>query len=293
MGASNQKDDSSSDGDKNKYIQKNIVRIKPVEVNEDYFAKPDKINEDNHKQILKNTIGRQDYFDTSNPNYHEYMFYPIKNKNLEVMREREKEIEKIKKKYYQDKSANNNYYTYNKEESVDNQKLRNILHLQYDPNNPNQIKSIKRLRGENPSNKEFLVVEYELCKNEGDDEEESDEDESKNSKKYKQTVRRINVGDNLIKDYEVQKRVVHTNCKNCNLKEEVKPKLNGERYDYLQENEEIEGIRKDEFKRGRIKTQDKNEINNEELYKKREKFEEMENEKFRKRRTQFECHKVL
>lgn len=109
----------------------------------DFEAKNKKVQE---------MIKDQDPFEV-NEYYHEYSFYP--NKNLETMRKKANAL----------RQGGSSVFTLDKELINDKQKLRDILHLEYEIDQPGKIKNITRLKETKRKKEDFIMLEYELVKN--------------------------------------------------------------------------------------------------------------------------------
>ena len=200
----NNEEESSESSLVPKTIQ-NMKRINPDEV-DDY--KP-QTKEERNTQKLLDVIKNDDYDDDS-PAYHEYMFFPMKDgqkpQNIEPLLKKSKHKKKM--------------YTFTKDtDKKKENELSKILHINYDIKKPKFPYSIQKLKGDKPSFNEFLVIEYNLNK----------------IPKEKQEG---------YKKYEMKSRVVHTNYKNVDLDNYDYTKQNGERYDYLEMNNDTNQIRR-------------------------------------------------
>ena len=102
----NEKFDGFVDQNDDDYIQKNITKIKKVEVNEDLFKKDKKKLHKRDKKL--NELKEKDDYDEKN--IHEYMFFPVKNKNKDQI----EQLAKIKKL----NNKTNELYTFEKEQDV-------------------------------------------------------------------------------------------------------------------------------------------------------------------------------
>lgn len=213
----------------------NIKSIKRVNPDDDIKIPEQK--EDKNKKKLEE-LNANDDFDLNRPEYHEYMFFSVKNgdkaknNNLDVL------LKSTKKKKKQKQ-----LYTFTKEEDTrKNNELAQILHIQYDLDKPKLPYSIKKIKCDKPPvNNNYLVIEYNMNKagnNEDDDEDEEEENESEDK------VKNI-----LNKKYVLTSRVVHTNNKNCKISNYVYTPQNGERYDYLDINKDTDQVRKLQLKK--------------------------------------------
>ena len=276
--SSKKKDIFSEDGeyvkdkDSSEYTRKKIVKIKKVNVNEDLFtAKKDKIDK-NAKTL--NELNKKDEFDKRN--CHEYMFFPVKNKDKDKM----EQIAKIKK--LNKKSKDNELYTFNKEHDIKRQNdLNQLLHIEYNVKEPiNNILSIKKLPCDKPPpNKGYLIIEYNVNKKiEGENSSEENEESSN-----------MDIGsENILnKKYKTISRVVHTNNPYCKIANYDYTKENGERYDYLHENNDTKQVRK-------LKGRDINDKQNDDEEKKvKLKEENEENFRNKRKKKEYECKKMI
>ena len=183
---------------------KNLKRINP----DDEEIKP-QTKEERNTQKLLDVIQNDDY-DQNNPEYHEYMFFPIKGD------QKRQNIEPLLKKSKKKKKT----YTYAKDN--DNKKdldLAKILHINYDVKKPKFPYSIQKLKVDKPAKDDYLVIEYNLDK----------------MPKEKQED---------YKKYEMKSRIVHTNYKGIDLENYDYTKNNGERYDFLEMNNDINQVRR-------------------------------------------------
>ena len=200
----NQEEESSKASLVPKTIQ-NIKRINPDEVEDSKLQ----TKEDRNTQKLLNVIKNDDYDDNS-PAYHEYMFFPMKDgqkpQNIEPLLKKSKHKKKM--------------YTFTKDDDKKKEnELAKILHINYDIKKPKFPYSIQKLKADKPRNNDFLVIEYNLNK----------------LPKEKQDG---------YKRYEMKSRVVHTNYNNIELDNYDYTKQNGERYDYLEMNNDTNQIRR-------------------------------------------------
>jgi len=224
---------SSSSRNEDGTIRKNIKKIKRISPDED-SVRPEK--EDRNTKKLRE-IDENDDYDTNQPEYHEYMFFPMKNgeekknDNLELLK---KSIKKKKQ-----------LYTFNKEEDTrKNNDLAQILHIESDLKKPKYAYSIKQMKCDPPPvNSDYLVIEYNLnsvpnneeeVESEEIEDEDKDSDEEESNNKSKKNKRK----------YKITSRVVHTNSKNCKISNYVYTQHNGERYDYLDMNKDPNQVRK-------------------------------------------------
>ena len=183
----------------------NLKRINPDDVDD---IKP-KTKEDRNTQKLLDVLQNDDY-DQDNPEYHEYMFFPIKGD------QKPQNIEPLLKKTKKKKKT----YTYAK--NNDNKKdldLAKILHINYDVKKPKFPYSIQKLKVDKPAQNDYLVIEYNL---------------NKMPKEKQEDYKR----------YEMISRVVHTNYKGIELDNYDYTKNNGERYDYLEMNNDTNQVRR-------------------------------------------------
>ena len=230
MGASADKNSYRSD----EMSIKNIKSIKRINPNDDMKISEDP--KDKNAKKLKE-LNENDDFDVNHPDYHEYMFFSMKNgglakkkDNLDILLEANKKKKKQKQ-----------LYTFTKEEDTrKNNELAQILHIEYDLDKPKYAYSIKKLKCDPPPvNNDYCVIEYNMNRdydneNEEESEEEEEEDKSKNL---------------LNKKFVLTSRVVHTNNKNCKISNYVYIQQNGERYDYLDINKDTNEIRKLKIKK--------------------------------------------
>ena len=187
-----------------KTIQK-FKRINPDEVDD----KKPQTKEDRNTQKLLDVLQNDDY-DQDNPEYHEYMFFPIKGD------QKPQNIEPLLKKTKKKKKT----YIYAKDN--DNKKdleLAKILHINYDVKKPKFPYSIQKLKVDKPAQNDYLVIEYNL---------------NKMPKEKQEDYKR----------YEMKSRVVHTNYKGIELDNYDYTKNNGERYDYLEMNNDTNQVRR-------------------------------------------------
>ena len=189
-------------------ITKQIQNLKPINPGEVEILKPQTKEERNAEKLL-NVIKNDDY-DENNPEYHEYMFFPMKDgqkpQNIEPL------LKKTKKK--------KKMYTFKKEKDTKKEnELAKILHINYDIKKPKFPYSIQKLKSDKPSFNDYLVIEYNMTK----------------MPKEKQEG---------YKKYEMISRTVHTNYKNVELDNYEYTKQNGERYDYLEMNNDTNQIRR-------------------------------------------------
>ena len=138
------------------------------------------------------------------------MFFPIKGD------QKPQNIEPLLKKTKKKKKT----YTYAK--NNDNKKdldLAKILHINYDVKKPKFPYSIQKLKVDKPAQNDYLVIEYNL---------------NKMPKEQQEDYKR----------YEMKSRVVHTNYKGIELDNYDYTKNNGERYDYLEMNNDTNQVRR-------------------------------------------------
>ena len=267
MGSSSSKNEISEDGTKQKNIKK-IKRISPDKAS----VKPEK--EDRKTKKLRE-INENDDYDANHPEYHEYMFFPVKNgeakknNNLELLK---KSIKKKKQ-----------LYTFTKEDDrrKDNE-LAQILHIEYDLKKPKYTYSIKQMKCDPPPvNNDYLVIEYnlnslpenEVESEEAKDEESEEEEDSHNKdKKHK-------------KRYKITSRVVHTNNKNCKISNYVYTQHNGERYDYLDMNKDTNQVRKLKLNKNEDKNNEEKRVN--------EKEENQDRFINKQKKKEFTCKKMF
>ena len=188
--------------------QKKIKNLKRINPDEDEEIKP-QTKEERNTQKLLDVIQNDDY-DDNNPEYHEYMFFPIKGD------QKPQNIEPLLKKSKKKKKR----YTYVQDN--DNKKdldLAKILHINYDVKKPKFPYSIQKLKVDKPSKNDYLVIEYNLDK----------------MPKEKQED---------YKKYEMKSRIVHTNYKGIDLDNYDYTKNNGERYDFLEMNNDTNQVRR-------------------------------------------------
>lgn len=240
MGSSSSKNGISEDGTR----KKNITKIKRISPDVD-SVRPEK--EDRNTKKLRE-INENDDYDTNHPEYHEYMFFSVKNgeekknNNLELLK---KSIKKKKQ-----------LYTFNKEDDrrKDNE-LAQILHIEYDLKKPKYTYSIKQMKCDPPPvNNDYLVIEYnmnsmpndEVESEEVEDDESDEEDSHDKDKKTKHKHK-----------YKITSRVVHTNSKNCKISNYVYTQHNGERYDYLDMNKDPNQVRQLKLNKNEDKDEEK------------------------------------
>ena len=236
----------------------NFKRINPDEYEE--IKKPTK--EERNEQKLIEAINNDDY-DENNNDVHEYMFFPMKDgkppQNIEPLLK--KSTKKRKK-----------MYTFSKDNDKKKEnELAKILHINYDIKEHKFPYSIQKLKSDKPAlNNEYLVIEYNMNK----------------------IPKEKREGD---KKYELTSRTVHTNYKNVDLDNYEYTKHNGERYDYLDMNNDTNQIRRfNLMKKKGIKViwgenKDKNEEDEDEddkdeekRYNEKEENEDRYNNKFKK-----------
>ena len=189
-------------------IQKKIKNLKRINPDDDEEIKP-QTKEDRNTQKLLDVIQNDDY-DQNNPDYHEYMFFPIKGD------QKPQNIEPLLKKSKKKKKT----YTYAKDN--DNKKdldLAKILHINYDVKKPKFPYSIQKLKVDKPAKDDYLVIEYNL---------------DKMPKEKQEDYKR----------YEMKSRIVHTNYKGIDLDNYDYTKNNGERYDFLEMNNDTNQVRR-------------------------------------------------
>lgn len=237
MGSSGSKNKPNSEG----ITKRNIKKIKRIDPDKEEFRpkkEKEKKEERNTKKLRE--INENDEFDTNQPEYHEYMFFPMKNgedaknNNLDLLLKN-----KNNKKQKQ-------LYTFTKEDDrkKDND-LAQMLHIEYDLDKPKYTYSIKKLKCDPPPvDNDYLVIEYKMNKliidpkEKKEDVEEEDVDEEKGEN-----------GKYLKEGYVLTSRVVHTNNKNCKISNYVYTQHNGERYDYLDMNKDPNEVRKLKIKK--------------------------------------------
>ena len=268
MGSSSSKNEISGDGTKKKNI-KNIKRIPP----DADSVRPEK--EDRNTKKLRE-INEKDDYDTNKPEYHEYMFFSMKNgeekknNNLELLK---KSIKKKKQ-----------LYTFTKEDDrrKDNE-LAQILHIEYDLKKPKYTYSIKQMKCDPPPvNNDYLVIEYNLnslpdneVESEEIEDEESEEEEDSHNKDKKNKKR-----------YKITSRVVHTNSKNCKISNYVYTQHNGERYDYLDMNKDPNQVRQLKLNKNEDKDKDEEKRVN-------EKEENQDRFIIKQKKKKFTCKKMF
>ena len=242
-----------------------IKSIKRINPNED-IKMPDDSEDRNTKKLKE--LNENDDFDLNHPEYHEYMFFSMKDgdkankENLEVL------LKANKKKKKQ-------LYTFTKDE--DNRKkneLAQILHIEYDLDKPKYPYSIKKIKCDKPpTNNDYLVIEYNMNVDKNDEDDEDDEDDEEESERGTKNI--------LNKKYVLTSRVVHTNNKNCKISNYVYTQQNGERYDYLHINNDI-----DQAKKLKIKKDDEERLVNE----KEENYDRFIN---KQKKEEFRCKKMI
>ena len=242
-------------------ITKKIQNFKRIDPGEILDNKP-KTKEEKNEQKLIEAIENDDY-DENNDAQHEYMFFPMKDgpkqQNIEPLLKKSKK----KKQMYT--------FTKDKDKKKENE-LAKILHINYDTKKPKYPYSIQKLKTDKPDRKnDYLVIEY-------------------NMNKIPKEKREGN------KKYELISRTVHTNYKDCDLDNYDFTKHNGERYDYLEMNNDTNQIRRLELmKKKGIKViwgnnlndkekedEDENNKNDEKKIKEKEENEDRYNNKFKK-----------
>ena len=250
MGSSSSKVEISEDGTR----KKNIKKIKRIPPDAD-FVRPEK--EDRNTKKLRE-INENDDYDIDHPEYHEYMFFSVKNgeekknNNLELLK---KSIKKKKQ-----------LYTFTKEDDrrKDNE-LAQILHIEYDLKKPKYTYSIKQMKCDPPPvNNDYLVIEYNLNSlpnNEVGSEEDEHEDEENEDSEEEESH---NKGKKNKKKYKITSRVVHTNSKNCKISNYVYTQHNGERYDYLDMNKDTNQVRKLKLNKNEDKDNEEKRVNEKE-----------------------------
>ena len=158
---------------------------------------------------------KNDDYDDKNNECHEYMFFPMKEG-----KQKQQNIEPLLKKSKKKKKM----YNFSKENDKKKEKdLAKILHINYDIDNPKFPYSIKKLKCDKKVGDNFLVIEYNMHK----------------------------TGDKN----ELVSRTVHTNYKNAELDNYEYTNHNGERYDFLDINNDTNEIR-------RLKLMEENNLNN-------------------------------
>ena len=263
MGASSNK---NSDINSSEMPVRNIKKIKRIDPNAD--LKMPSETEDKNKKKLKE-LNEIDDFDSNQKNYHEYMFFSVKNGNKAKKNDNLDLLLRTKKK------KQKQLYTFTKDgDPRKANELAQILHIQYELDKPKYPYSIKKIKCDRPPvNSDYLVIEYNMNRDE-DNESENEEEESDNKSKKSNL---------LSKKYVLTSRVVHTNNKNCKISNYVYTEKNGERYDYLDYNQDVNQIRKLKMK--------KDEDNEEKKIKEKEENKE----KFinKKKKGVFLCKKMV
>ena len=190
-------------------IKKNITNFKRINPDEYEQVKPITKEERNEQKLIE-AIKNDDYDDNNN-DCHEYMFFPMKDGK------KQQNVEPLLKKYKKKKKM----YTFTKDDDKKKEnELAKILHINYDVKQHKFPYSIQKLKSDKPAlNNEYLVIEYNMNKIPADKRE----------------------GD---KKYELISRTVHTNYKNVELDNYDYTKHNGERYDYLEMNNDTNQIRR-------------------------------------------------
>ena len=190
-------------------IKKNITNFKRINPDEYEQVKPI-TKEERNEQKLIDAIKNDDYDDNNN-DCHEYMFFPMKDGK------KPKNVEPLLKKYKKKKKM----YTFTKDDDKKKEnELAKILHINYDVKKHKFPYSIQKLKSDKPAiNNEYLVIEYNMNK--------IPEEKREGDKKY-----------------ELISRTVHTNYKNVELDNYDYTKHNGERYDYLEMNNDTNQIRR-------------------------------------------------
>ena len=190
-------------------IKKNITNFKRINPDEYEQVKPITKEERNEQKLIE-AIKNDDYDDNNN-DCHEYMFFPMKDGK------KQQNVEPLLKKYKKKKKM----YTFTKDDDKKKEnELAKILHINYDVKQHKFPYSIQKLKSDKPAlNNEYLVIEYNMNK--------IPEDKREGDKKY-----------------ELISRTVHTNYKNVELDNYDYTKHNGERYDYLEMNNDTNQIRR-------------------------------------------------
>ena len=190
-------------------IKKNITNFKRINPDEYEQIKPITKEERNEQKLIE-AIKNDDYDDNNN-DCHEYMFFPMKDGK------KQQNVEPLLKKYKKKKKM----YTFTKDDDKKKEnELAKILHINYDVKQHKFPYSIQKLKSDKPAlNNEYLVIEYNMNK--------IPEDKREGDKKY-----------------ELTSRTVHTNYKNVELDNYDYTKHNGERYDYLEMNNDTNQIRR-------------------------------------------------
>ena len=190
-------------------IKKNITNFKRINPDEYEQVKPI-TKEERNEQKLIDAIKNDDYDDNNN-DCHEYMFFPMKDGK------KQQNVEPLLKKYKKKKKM----YTFTKDNDKKKEnELAKILHINYDVKQHKFPYSIQKLKSDKPAiNNEYLVIEYNMNK--------IPEEKREGDKKY-----------------ELISRTVHTNYKNVELDNYEYTKHNGERYDYLEMNNDTNQIRR-------------------------------------------------
>ena len=229
MGASSNK---NSEINSSEMPARNIKSIKRIDPNEDLKI-PEEPVDKNVKKLEE--LSEKDEFDLDQPNYHEYMFFSVKNGDTGKKNDNLDLLLKTNKK----KKKQKQLYTFTKDDDPrKSNELAQILHIQYDLDKPKYPYSIKKIKCDRPPiNNDYLVIEYNMNRD-FDNESENEEEESDNESKNK-----------LSKKYVLTSRVVHTNNKNCKISNYVYTEKNGERYDYLDYNQDVNQIRKLKIKK--------------------------------------------
>ena len=240
-------------------IKKNITNFKRINPDEYEQVKPI-TKEERNEQKLIDAIKNDDYDDNNN-DCHEYMFFPMKDGK------KQQNVEPLLKKYKKKKKM----YTFTKDNDKKKEnELAKILHINYDVKQHKFPYSIKKLKSDKPAiNNEYLVIEYNMNK--------IPEEKREGDKKY-----------------ELISRTVHTNYKNVELDNYEYTKHNGERYDYLEMNNDTNQIRRLNLmkKKGikviwgknneQNKEEDEDDKDEEKRYNEKEENEDRYNNKFKK-----------
>lgn len=211
-------------------VNRNIRSVKRLNPNDGIKIPQETQKEKNAKKLKE--LNENDDFEISNPEYHEYMFFSMKNggeqknNNLDVLLKNKK-----KKKQKQ-------LYTFTKNEDTRRKnELAQILHIDYELDKPKYPYSIKQIQCDKPrTDNDYLIIEYNMNKDNEEDRNQDLENESENK-------------DKINKKFVLTSRVVHTNHKNCKISNYVYTKQNGERYDYLDMNQDTDQIRKLKLKK--------------------------------------------
>ena len=239
-------------------VNRNIRSVKRLNPN-DGIKIPEITQKDKNAKKLKE-LDENDEFETNHPEYHEYMFFSMKDGGD---KSKKNNLEPLLKKTKKQKQL----YTFSKNEDTRKKnELAKILHIEYDIDKPQYPYSIKEIQCDKPkADQDYLIIEYNMKDINDEDSNSGSENKNKINKKYMLTS-----------------RVVHTNHKNCKISNYVYTKQNGERYDYLDMNQDTDQIRKLKLKK-----------NEDEEKKVKEKEENQERYINKSKKGEFRCKKMI